>query len=1410
MPQPSPEAETFEVIDADVEHLDELPARQDGRPRLHLDPSLLNDELGSEPDAVDELLDELEGQTVPQTPAPPASPPASEPDQLAPSRPKSMRSAEPREEEIVLDSEADNPAFSAPAPPPPPPVPALDDDELAGDEDFWATVAERSDDDLPPSFSEEEEVAEEEPAVDIEDELEVEAPSEPPVDLEGLLAQDREDELDEEDDEDNQPYAVARRLIFSAEPFLSIISPNLSEDVSEINHVLSAFSELGPGQQAIVRADARVFPDYKPMASQWLAHRRNPEETNPLEKKGAGHSIFSWLTYGLKRLWFEANKPGNAPGGSEPPLAPGKKGGAKPLPLSLVSDEEKQAWNDAKTKARDSRHYEVDLRVCVIGKKGDADELERVCEESAAGFENYATEHQEFVAVPADGYDTLIGFMGARPNDIPSLTLSAGELGELVRVPDSTTTPLGVNVKHSVFRHLHLHNPITCDNPLNPGNNLIPLGLLNPNSDDKKVVCMRNEDLDKHWFHAGRTGTGKAVCITTPIATPSGFKQMGDLKTGDIVFDENGQETRITQAFEVLENRETFEVHFSDGSIIVADGEHQWTTETRATRRSLAERSGPSSTELPWADVIREAQLRDEFSEELADWVKASQLRDELPGVPRYAIWRAYDAVQKKEVTLTLEQSYGGNTVVKPRHVKLVRRGDMYSELLNLSKRTLSPQQQPVHEPTTTTTRDIRKTLKTKSGHLNHSIAIVSAPLSYPRAEQTIDPYLLGAWLGDGNSDGSRITSGDQSMIDEFEGMGYPSSIQRVNNHQVIVLKGLSRELRELNLLKNKHIPDNYLIADVEQRWALLQGLMDTDGGVSRKTGSCEFYSSNRHLARQVHELVCGLGIQARIREKESFLYGESHGPTWTVSFMAERTAFRLARKAELQKTDVSNRAKRRYITDVRPVESVPVRCIAVDSPNHLYLVGKSCIATHNSQMMLWMILGVAKAKDADGNPFPMVVIDPHGQLVKDTTRMLILRCPERIKDMVICDLGDADNHPVALNPLDVRSREEVESAVNSVMEMMARHMALGESAPRAKTYAQLALTALCEANVQIADPETKCTLLHVMDFFTDPTFRRLVCDICPNPSVRDSFDPERGQFELLSERQQVDISMPIVRAITPLKTSEGFGAVFSAGENKLDFTKLISQNKIVLVQLGRFQDTSGTGKLIGSLILPWLLGSMTKFGRREDERTGQTVGSGCRVFVDEGPTMLNPDSTEPLLAEARKYDVGLIIASQYIEQFPKSLVDAIKANTGSKLVLGLDKEPAKALVNSIDPEGKDVKPESIARLPNFHFYASVYQQEGKSHPFSAACLPMVVPHGTLLNSEEESLLDEVRRRSWAAICNDRDFMAEKRMRGNDDLKAALNHIWREKQARQPSGQETTELGIEDGSDAEWGGWGNV
>src|SRR3954468_12665288 len=85
---------------------------------------------------------------------------------------------------------------------------------------------------------------------------------------------------------------------------------------------------------------------------------------------------------------------------------------------------------------------------------------------------------------------------------------------------------------------------------------------------------------------SGRPGSGKALALDTELPTPTGWTTMGDVQVGDLLLGADGRPTRVVAATEVMDGRPCFEVEFSDGTVITADAEHQWRTQTRATRRA--------------------------------------------------------------------------------------------------------------------------------------------------------------------------------------------------------------------------------------------------------------------------------------------------------------------------------------------------------------------------------------------------------------------------------------------------------------------------------------------------------------------------------------------------------------------------------------------------------------------------------------------------------------------------------------------------------------------------------------------------------------------------------------------------------------------------------------------------------
>ena len=233
-----------------------------------------------------------------------------------------------------------------------------------------------------------------------------------------------------------------------------------------------------------------------------------------------------------------------------------------------------------------------------------------------------------------------------------------------------------------------------------------------------------------------------------------------------------------------------------------------------------------------------------------------------------------------------------------------------------------------------------------------------SEALHLPEKELPIDPYVLGVWLGDGRTQSSAMCSADQFILDEIgriEGgyNTYASAGRTVHfragphyREDATKAETLQGRLRDIGLLGNKHVPMSYLRASARQRLALLQGLIDTDGYVA-PDGQIEFCSTLRVLAEDCRELVNSLGVKASLSEGRSTLNGVDCGPKYRVVFYM-RDAARLPRKAALTRDGERQPGTYLSFEEAGVADTV---CIEVDSPSHQFLVGKTMIPTHNSEL---------------------------------------------------------------------------------------------------------------------------------------------------------------------------------------------------------------------------------------------------------------------------------------------------------------------------------------------------------------------------------------------------------------------------------------------------------------------------
>lgn len=265
------------------------------------------------------------------------------------------------------------------------------------------------------------------------------------------------------------------------------------------------------------------------------------------------------------------------------------------------------------------------------------------------------------------------------------------------------------------------------------------------------------------------------------------------------------------------------------------------------------------------------------------------------------------------------------------------------------------------HRPyRTVTTAEMAVRVTLSDGRCNWSIPITAA-VEYPEQQLAIDPYTLGAWLGDGNSRGPRLTMHEDD-IEVFNcieakhpgGHVYEDQIKpHIKRPRIGPVCEIMSSLKFYDVIKNKHIPEVYLRGSVSQRKELLAGLLDTDGSVSR--AMVEFCNTNKRLAYDVLSLVRSLGHKARMRVDRARCNGKDCGERYRVFFTPNCQVFKLNRKAVAleaqQKRHKNQTTSIKYVTAIVPVGKKDTKCIAVDNNDHTFLVGDHYTVTHNCEV---------------------------------------------------------------------------------------------------------------------------------------------------------------------------------------------------------------------------------------------------------------------------------------------------------------------------------------------------------------------------------------------------------------------------------------------------------------------------
>ena len=322
------------------------------------------------------------------------------------------------------------------------------------------------------------------------------------------------------------------------------------------------------------------------------------------------------------------------------------------------------------------------------------------------------------------------------------------------------------------------------------------------------------------------------------------------------------------------------------------------------------------------------------------------------------------------------------------------------------------------------TTKAIFENYKGKGsrGKINIFYIPCVKPIETEGLDLPVDPYYIGLWLGNGSRSSGFITTNfnyADETIKVFKDKGF--EVSKYNDHNrlsnCVDLKVYKSGVNTFKYLKElidptreKYFPRELLLCSVEQRFEILQGLIDSDGNISNK-GRIEFYNTSKDLTEGFFELAASLGFKPRLRERLMGLEGKkstmkngkvihSKKDLYCCNFMGysntklSKLTFKQNNLKDLGNGTRESESFQRRIVNVEPVESVPVRCIMVDDEEHQFVCSKAFITTSNTEIQVRKALAMAQRNPNRNIIFTLPSEDMRDRLVSTRVKPILQQNP--------------------------------------------------------------------------------------------------------------------------------------------------------------------------------------------------------------------------------------------------------------------------------------------------------------------------------------------------------------------------------------------------------------------------------
>ena len=404
------------------------------------------------------------------------------------------------------------------------------------------------------------------------------------------------------------------------------------------------------------------------------------------------------------------------------------------------------------------------------------------------------------------------------------------------------------------------------------------------------------------------------------------------------------------------------------------------------------------------------------------------------------------------------------------------------------------------------------------------------------------------------------------------------------------------------------------------------------------------------------------------------------------------------------------------------------------DRLRHTYLIGRT--GTGKTELLKSMIIQDMRAGKG------LCFMEPHGEGIEE---LLELVPPERAEDVIFFDPSDKDR-PIGFNLLEVGSIDEMNIVASSIINLMYKlydpHKT-GMVGPRFEHAIRNAM--LTVAYIPGA------TFVEVNRALTDQKFVQEILPLVKDPIVRRYWTDQIAQTSDFHKSETLDY---IASKFGRFVTNRMVRNIIGQAKSTLNFRTAMDEGKIVFLKLAKGLLGEEDANFLGLVLVPKILAAALS---RQD--TPREQRRPFFLYVDEFQNFATPDFAQ-MLSEVRKYNVGLILANQFVSQLDEQVRDAIFGNTGTLMAYRVGVQDASILSKEFEPIFHE---QDLANIEAQNIYVKTIVNGTPVPPFSMNVMKDLKAERAQGSPEVARMIKELSRLKYGTDIEEVEAEIEKR-----------------------------------------------